>query len=269
MIKTTGLHFTYPDGTAALRGIDAAFDRGEFVALIGQNGSGKTTFAKCLAGLLRPGKGEVSLNNESLRRLKRGELAARVGYVFQNPDHQLFNSSVEREISSGPKNLGLPAKEVEERVAVAAETAGIKRDLFGEHPFFLSKGLRQRVAIASILAMRPETIIVDEPTTGQDHRQSLAVMDFLVRLNRENHHTIMIITHDMYIVAAYAGRALLFKDGGILADGRTDEVFRNDKALKAARVKPPAVNIFSREVFGKNLLTLREFYDFYRSRGPA
>ncbi|MGM0442195.1 MAG: AAA family ATPase [Elusimicrobiota bacterium] len=126
----------------------------------------------------------------------------------------------------------------------------------------ISKGMRQRVAIASILAMQPDTIIVDEPTTGQDHKQSIAVMEFLKNLNRKKNNTIIIITHDMYIVAGYAKRTLLFKDGENLLDGDTRELFKKEDILKKARVKPPAVNEFSKQALNKNILTLGELLSF-------
>lgn len=169
------------------------------------------------------------------------ELVRRIGYVFQNPDHQLFNSQVDQEISYGPKNLGVPEAERDAIVREAAGVAGVREELFTEHPFFLSKGLRQRVAIASTLAMRPGTIVVDEPTTGQDYRQSLDVMDFLARLWKTECHTIIIVTHEMPIVAAYAERVVVLCRGQILADGPTREVFARREILAETYVKAPQV----------------------------
>lgn len=240
LIRVQDLVFRYPDGTLALDGISLDIAEREFVAFIGQNGSGKTTLSKCLTGLLRPTSGRVIVDGiDTSRRGVIKDLARRIGYVFQNPDHQLFNSQVYEEIGYGPKNLGVPAQERDAIVREAAAAAGVRPDLFSEHPFFLSKGLRQRVAIASTLAMRPRAIAVDEPTTGQDYRQSLDVMDFLLRLWREEGHTVIIVTHEMPIVAAYAQRVVALRQGRVLMDGPTREVFARADVLAGTFVKPP------------------------------
>lgn len=241
LIETRDLRFDYADGTNALKGIDFQAGEGEFIALIGQNGAGKTTFAKSLAGLLRPTSGTVTVDGiETSRRGVVKDLVRRIGYVFQNPDHQLFNSTVYDEISYGPLNLGIPADERDRIVREAAGVAGVREAIFTEHPFFLTKGLRQRVAIASTLAMRPKAIVVDEPTTGQDHRQSTDIMNFLTQLWKEG-HTVIIITHEMPIVAAYAQRVVALCEGKILLDGPTREVFARPEELRRTFVKPPQV----------------------------
>lgn len=242
LIQASGLVFTYPDGTPALQGVDLAIGEGEFVALIGQNGSGKTTLSKCLCGLLRPSAGRVLV--EGIDTSEKGVmkfLSSRVGYVFQNPDHQLFNRTVLDELHYGPRNLGVPKEERDKVVREAARVAGVPEALFEQHPFFLPKGMRQRVAIASILAMRPRTIIVDEPTTGQDYRQSLDVMEFLTHLWRDEGHTIIIVTHEMPIVAAYAQRVVALCQGQVLIDGPTRQVFSRPDLLAQTFVKPPQV----------------------------
>jgi energy-coupling factor transport system ATP-binding protein len=242
LISVRGLHYQYDDGTPALRGIDLDVEQGEFLAFIGQNGSGKTTFAKCLAGLLRPGSGTVHIDGiDTSRRGVSREVVRRIGYVFQNPDHQLFNSRVYDEMAYGPKNLGVSDSERDAVVREAARVAGVREELFGEHPFFLTKGLRQRVAIASTLAMRPKAIVVDEPTTGQDYRQSVEIMNFLTRLWREEGHTVIIVTHEMPIVAAYAQRVVALCEGQILVDGPTRQVFGQPELLRRTFVKPPQV----------------------------
>jgi energy-coupling factor transport system ATP-binding protein len=242
LIEVRDLVFDYPDGTPALNGINLDIEDGEFVALIGQNGSGKTTLSKCLNGLLRPTRGSVHV--DGIDTSKKGvmkELVRRVGYVFQNPDHQLFNSNVYDEIAYGPKNLGVPAERRDTIVREAAAVAGVSEDRFQEHPFFLTKGLRQRVAIASTLAMKPRAIVVDEPTTGQDYRQSIDVMEFLSRLWSEQGHTIVIVTHEMPIVASYAERVIALCRGEVLIDGSTREVFSRPDLLEETFVKPPQV----------------------------
>ncbi len=249
LIEVTNLDFTYPDGTPALFDINLTIRQQEFIALIGQNGSGKTTFSKCLNGLFKPTTGSVNI--EGIDTRDKGvikQMVTKVGYVFQNPDHQLFNQNVHDEIAYGPRNIGLSKEKVEEQVAEAARVAGVSKDIFSEHPFFLPKGVRQRVAIASILAMRPNTIIVDEPTTGQDMRQSVEVMNFLRRLWKEEGHTIIIITHEMRIVADYAERIVVLGKGRVLLDDTTRKVFANPDVLRETFVEPPQITRLSQSL---------------------
>ena len=240
-ISVQHMSYSYPDGTQALRDIDLKIDRGEFIALIGQNGSGKTTLSKCLNGLYKPSRGEVIVDGLDTRSTSIVQMVRRVGYVFQNPDHQLFSANVWDEIAYGPRNIQLPADEVRARVEEAAAIVGLTSDDYEEHPFFLTKGMRQRVAIASILALQPHAIIVDEPTTGQDIPQSLEIMNFLQRLHDEQGHIIIIVTHDMPIVARYAKRVVAMGQGQVLADGPTAEVFANTPALAQTFVEPPQI----------------------------
>lgn len=251
LIEVKDMFFEYPDGTQALRGINLDIYAGQFIALIGQNGAGKTTFAKCLNGLLKPSQGYVRIDKLDTR--ERGttkKIVTKVGYVFQNPDHQLFNNTLYKEIAYGPRNLGMKESDVKERVEEAAQVCGVEPDLLGEHPFFLTKGLRQRVAIASILAMRPRTIIVDEPTTGQDMRQSVEVMNFLRNLWEKEGHTIIIITHEMPIVAQYAQRTVVLGQGKVLMDGSTRAVFAEPELLARTFVKPPQITRLAQALEG-------------------
>jgi energy-coupling factor transport system ATP-binding protein len=274
LTTASDLYYTYPDGTPALTGIDLQIRAGEFIAFIGQNGSGKTTLSKCLAALLKPSQGSVTI--EGISTASRGitkKIATKVGYVFQNPDHQIFNDSVVKEIAYGPRNIGLSEKEVDERVREGAAVAGIGEDLFNIHPFFLTKGLRQRVAIASILALRPRVIIVDEPTTGQDYRQSIEVMDFLKKLWMERGHTIVIITHEMQIVARYAQRTVVLGLGTILLDGTTREVFAKPEILAKTYVKPPQITNLAHELSGygmpMDILSVSEMLQAFKTRMGA
>ncbi len=261
-IQVKDLDFAYPDGTRALENINLSIQVGEFIALIGQNGSGKTTLSKCLNGLYKPTSGEVLVESLNSKNTPIVQMVRRVGYVFQNPDHQLFNSNCWDEIAYGPRNIQLSEAEVKERVEEAAHVVGLPKMLYEEHPFFLSKGLRQRVAIASILALRPQVIIVDEPTTGQDSRQSIEIMEFLKDLNETHGHTIIIITHDMYIVAQYARRVILMSEGKIQADGATAEVFSKPDILHKTFLEPPQITQLAQSVqglgFNPGTLTVQE-----------
>lgn len=264
-IEVRNLWYSYTDGTLALSDINMEIYEGEFIAFIGQNGSGKTTLSKCLNGLFKPTQGDVIVDGLNSKNTPIVQMVRRVGYVFQNPDHQLFNNNCWDEIAYGPRNIELPEDQVKERVEEAARVVGLDEVYFGEHPFFLSKGLRQRVAIASILALRPKVIIVDEPTTGQDARQSLEIMDFLKRLNEELGHTIVIITHDMPIVAKYARRVVAMGNGRILADGETRDVFRMVDVLAQTYLEPPQITQLAQRCaslgFSPSTLTVEEMVE--------
>lgn len=251
IIEVSSLTYCYSDGTKALEDISIDFRSGEFIAFIGQNGCGKTTFSKCLNGIFKPTEGKILVNgiDTSLPKINR-ELVRNIGYVFQNPDHQLFNNSVYDEIAYAPRNLKLNEKEVKERVLTAARISGVSESLFQEHPFFLVKGLRQRIAIASILSLKPRVIIVDEPTTGQDYKQSIEVMEFLKMLNEEWGHTIIIVTHEMDIVAQYAKRVVVMNDGKILTEGTVKEVFAKPELLGKANVKPTQLTRLAQSLGG-------------------
>jgi len=271
-IKVQELTYCYPDGTKALEGINMSISEGEFIAFIGQNGSGKTTLSKCLNGLFKPTSGDVIVDGLNSKTTSIVQMVRRVGYVFQNPDHQLFNSNCWDEIAYGPRNILLPEDEVKIRVEEAASVVGLPEMYFEEHPFFLTKGLRQRVAIASILALKPKVIIVDEPTTGQDVRQSLEIMDFLMDLNIKLGHTIIIITHDMPIVAQYAKRVLVMGLGKILSDGPTAEVFSQPGVLAKTFIEPPQITQLAQRVqflgFSLGTLTVDEMVQQFERLKP-
>lgn len=266
-ISVRNLFFSYPDGTQALKDINLDIYRNEFIALIGQNGSGKTTLSKCLNGLYKPTSGDIVVDGLNSKECSIVQMVRRVGYVFQNPDHQLFNNNCWDEIAYGPRNIELPEEEVKERVEEAISVVGLPSEYHQEHPFFLSKGLRQRVAIASILALRPTVIIVDEPTTGQDARQSREIMDFLRVLNEEHGHTIIIITHDMPIVGDYAKRVVAMSNAQIMMDGPTADVFKRDDILKKTFLAPPQITQLAQAVsdlgFDPGTLSVQELVEQY------
>lgn len=271
-IEIRNLVYRYPDGTLALRGMSLDIYDGDFIALIGQNGSGKTTLSKCLNGLFKPTSGDVIVDGLNTKNTSITDMAKRVGYVFQNPDHQLFNNNVWDEIAYGPRNIQLTEDEVRARVEEAAQVVGLKEEYFTEHPFFLPKGLRQRVAIASILALQPKAIIVDEPTTGQDVKQSLDIMDFLLDLHHERGHIIIIITHDMPIVAQYAKRVIALGLGEILVDGPTRDVFAQPDVLAKTFVAPPQITRLAQRTphlgFDPHTLTVSEMMEQFQRLIP-
>ena len=242
IVEIKDLTFAYPDGTVALENINLSLEKGTITALIGQNGCGKTTLSKLMNGILKPTRGSIKVGGLDVSGgCSIKDLVLNIGYVFQNPDHQLFNSTVYDEIAYAPRNVGLESDEVDARVREAAKISGVSESLFEESPMLLSRGIRQRVAIASILSLRPKLIIVDEPTTGQDHAQSIEIMEFLRELNETTGNSILIITHEMDIVAQYASRIIVMKRGAILMNGTPAEVFSRPDKLMEGFVKPPLV----------------------------
>jgi cobalt transport protein ATP-binding subunit len=239
LIEVEGLTHRYPNGVVALEGADLTVRRGEFLAVLGQNGSGKTTLVKHFNGLLEPTEGSVRVHGEETAKQGVRRLGQRVGYVFQNPDHQIFSDTVFDEVAFGPKIRGLEEDEVKERVSEALEAVGLE-GYDEEDPFGLTKGERQRVAVASVLAVRPEVLILDEPTTGLDYAEQRSMMELVRRLN-EVGSTIIVVTHTMWVVAEYAHRAAVIKDGRMVLSGTVREVFAQEEELRDASLRPPHI----------------------------
>ncbi|HSD51348.1 MAG TPA: ATP-binding cassette domain-containing protein, partial [Candidatus Methylomirabilis sp.] len=255
LLEIEGLDHRYPDGTQALSGVSLAIRQGEFVAILGQNGSGKTTLVKHLNGILRPTSGDIRLSGVSLRGQPPASLGRKVGLVFQNPDHQIFAERIRDEVAFGPRIQGLPEGEIARRVEEALEAVGLA-EAKDVDPFLLTKGSRQRVAVASTLATKPEVIILDEPTTGLDQFELQGMMTLIQRLN-EAGHTIVIITHAMAVAAGYARRVILMRDGRIVRDGTAREIFSKEaELLDLGLTPPPAVQVANR--LGVPALTLEE-----------
>ncbi len=263
IITAENVGYRYADGTEALRGIDATVNRGEMLALLGPNGSGKTTFAKIVAGIYRATDGRVEVLGQDLaKRRVRARLPRSVGYVFQNPDHQLFRRKVSDEIAYGLKNLGMDASRRRVVIEETLEAVDLAR-YADEDPLFLSKGQRQRLAVAAVLAMGPEVLIVDEPTTGQDYRSVQAIMRLLRNLQRQG-KTIVIITHDMSLVADYCQRVLAFRDGSVAFTGTPRELFGRAELLQRTGLRQPTSAALSTRLREQNpdapfLMTVEEW----------
>ena len=252
VLAARGLSFRYQGSSFdSLRNIDLDIREGEFVAILGQNGSGKTTLAKHFNGLLKPTSGTMAVEGKSTAAHKKKELARLVGYVFQNPDHQIFASTVHDEVRFGLKMLGEDPQSAEENVARALAATGLEG--YGERsPFLLTRGERQRVAVASVLAVKPKVIILDEPTTGLDYIHQKETMEMLKDLNKMG-HTIIIITHTMWIAESYAKRTLVMKSGEIIADGPTRAVFGDEETLGRASLAPSELVRLSNWLKAKSL----------------
>jgi cobalt transport protein ATP-binding subunit len=239
-VEVDDVAFRYaPASPDILRGVTLRIRSGEFIALVGQNGAGKTTLAKHFNGLLRPTVGTVRVRGKDTRSSSLADLARTVGYVYQNPDHQIFAQRVHSEVAFGPRNLGLSPAEVEKRIEQALDLVGL-RDYADTFAFSLGRGQRQKLAVASVLAMEPDILVVDEPTTGLDKPGARGILDLLSRWNSDG-RTIVVITHDMTLVAERVPRTIVVNDGRILADGPTRAVLSDAALLRQAYLRPPQI----------------------------
>ena len=240
---------------------------GEIVAIIGKNGSGKSTLMKLTVALIKPWKGKAYVMGKDVSTSTTRELVQYVGYVFQNPDHQLFTSSVEEELAFGPRNLGLPPEEVRKRVEEALEALELQ-EFRKSHPHALSRGQRRRLAVATVLTMHPKILILDEPTTGQDWGHSVKLMELAKKLNRVKGVTVIFITHDMRLVAEYATRVILMNDGKVIFDAGPREIFNNPKLLEY-NILPPYITQLSHKLFTNRppVLRVEEFIEGLKPRG--
>ncbi len=229
--------FTYPSGTNALRGVNLRIAPGETVAIIGENGAGKTTLVKHLNGLLKPNQGRVLVGDWDTREHSVAKTAARVGYVFQNPDDQIVERTVSDEVGFGPKQLG--RTEAERAADVAAALALVElSDYAKTHPYDLTTAQRKLVTLASVLAMRTPILIFDEPTMGQDARGVALIGGIVERLKGEG-RTVLTITHDIDFCATHFGRVVVMADGQVLADGAAADVLARAELLATTNVEPP------------------------------
>ncbi len=265
ILRTEALRYMYPNyRIEALRGIDLNIYPGEFVAILGQNGSGKTTLAKHFNGLLKPLSGRVWVQNKSTADYRHREMANWVGYVFQNPDHQIFARTVSDEVGFGLKMRKENPKVIEKQVAEALEVVGLQ-GYEQKVPFALTKGERQCVAVASVLAVQPQVIILDEPTTGLDYPQQRKTMEMLRHLNQIG-HTIIVITHSLWVAAEYATRTIIMKNGQILSDGPTRAIFADEARLSEASLSPPSLVRLSNWL-GTEALTVEGMVKELRNQG--
>jgi len=258
MIEVENVYFSYSNNVDVLSDLSLTIADGEFVAIMGQNGAGKTTLVKHFNGLLKPSKGIVKIDSVETTKTSVATLAKDTGFVFQNPDHQLFSETVEAEIAFALKNFGFTKDVIEKRINWALNLLGLLQ--YREtSPFLLSGGERKRVALASVLAWNPKTLILDEPTIGQDHRQKENLRQFIVQMQTQQ-KTVVIVTHDVEFVAECNPRVLLMKDGQIVADGPGNEILTNEELLtKSSIVLPQIAQIFHKlSIFGlpKNIIDL-------------
>ncbi|HIT01615.1 MAG TPA: energy-coupling factor transporter ATPase [Candidatus Enterenecus merdae] len=253
ILETRQLHHLYSAGTpfahAALRGVDFAAQAGEYLAIIGRTGSGKSTLIQHLNGLLKPTSGQVLFDGEDIWESKQRTRAVRfqVGLVFQYPEYQLFEETVYRDIAFGPKNMGLDEGEVDRRVRQAARFVGLDEPVLDKSPFDLSGGQKRRVAIAGVIAMEPQVLILDEPTAGLDPAGSAQILDNIRTYHREKGATVILVSHSMEEVAREAGRLVVISQGCIPFSGPPAQVFARGEQLEALGLGVPAMTrVFAR-----------------------
>ncbi|MCH3964362.1 MAG: energy-coupling factor ABC transporter ATP-binding protein [Clostridium sp.] len=239
ILKVENLHYTYGNGDHALNGIDVDIYEGEKIAVIGSNGSGKSTFFLNVNGVITAEQGKIIYRGTVINRKNLKELRKNIGIVFQDADNQIIASTVMAEVGFGPMNLKLPKEEVRKRVEEALEYMNIT-DLKNRPPHYLSGGEKKRVTIADIIAMKSEIVIFDEPTAALDPLNAMMLEEVLAKLASEG-KTILISTHDVDFAYRWAERILVFFKGRIIADGTPLEIFNNMEALKQANLKQPTM----------------------------
>ncbi|HIP34657.1 MAG TPA: ATP-binding cassette domain-containing protein [Methanothermococcus okinawensis] len=241
ILEARDVYYKYPDGTLALKGVNFKVKRGEMVALLGPNGAGKSTLFLHFNGILKPHKGEILIKDKPIKYDSGSLLEVRktVGIVFQNPDDQLFAPTVMEDVAFGPLNLGYSEEETKKIVKEALKAVGME-GYEDKPPHHLSGGEKKRVAIAGILAMKPEVMVLDEPTAGLDPIGASKIMELLYRLNREG-MTVIISTHDVDLVPVYADRVYVMNDGKIITEGTPWEVFSKIDLIRRANLRLPRV----------------------------
>jgi len=239
MIVAEDVYFSYPNKVEALKGVSLAIKDGEFVAIMGQNGAGKSTLVKHFNGLLKPALGTVRVDGVETKKTSVATLARNVGFVFQNPDHQLFSETVEDEIAFALKNFGFEPEVIEKRVTWALNLLALTQ-YRKTSPFLLSGGERKRVALASVLAWDPQMLILDEPTIGQDHEQKEKLRQFIMQMQSQK-KTVVIVTHDVEFVAECSPRVVLMKEGKIVADGLGKDILTDPALLELSSIVLPQI----------------------------
>lgn len=267
LIQINNLSHQYNNGHVAIKNISTDLRKNEMVAILGKNGAGKTTFVKHMIGLLRPSQGEILIKGKDISELKIGELSRTIGFVFQNPDHQIFSASVYDELAYGLLNMGYDKNDIHNKIQRALELTGLQGKE-NQHPFSLSKGERQKIAMAAVLAIKPEIIVIDEPTTGLDWKNSIVMMEEIRQLKQRG-HTIIMITHNLRLAAEYADRIFIMQNGQIIRDGEAHDVFSDLELLYTSSLNPTHLSLFINRLkqYGvpENIITVQEFMDYIKS----
>ena len=236
MLEFKDVSFSY-DTTANVQNLNVKVEKGDFIAIIGSNGAGKSTFSKLCNGLLTPTTGDVFVLNKNTRREKVSSLAKHIGFLFQNPDRQICCNTVKEEIAFSLRNNGIPEDEIKRRVKATLEEFGFDGKT---EPFNLSRGQRQRLCLACLIALNPEILILDEPTTGLDYKECMMMMNRIKQLN-ENGTTVIMVCHDMEVVHDFAKTVVVMNRGQILEQGETRKILADTELLGKARLLQPQI----------------------------
>lgn len=253
------VNYSYGDDTTlavhALKNINLVIPDGQFIGLIGHTGSGKSTLVQHLNGLLKPTSGAIYYNGEDIHEkdYDKKKLRSKVGLVFQYPEHQLFEIDVFKDVCFGPRNLGLSQKETELRAYAALKQVGIEDEFFYQSPFDLSGGQKRRVAIAGVLAMKPEILVLDEPTAGLDPKGRDEILDQIAKLKEETGITVILVSHSMEDVARYVERIIVMNRGSVLYDDEPREVFRHYRELEQVGLAAPQVTYIMQALAKKGM----------------
>lgn len=238
ILETKNLCFTYPDNTDALKDINFSVRKGEFIGILGVNGSGKTTLLKILNGLLKSTGGDVFLEGDNIRLIKKNTLFTKICTVFQNPDHQLFSSTVREDIAFGPVNMGLSTQEIEKRTEYALDAVEMSGSA-DKAIHCLSYGQKKRICLAGVLAITPQVILLDEPTASLDPAGVDHIMQLLRDLNREKGITMIMSTHNVDLVPLFIDRVIILNQGKTIAEGPPDLVFSDPEMIRDAKLRLP------------------------------
>ncbi|MCL5950044.1 MAG: ATP-binding cassette domain-containing protein [Candidatus Bathyarchaeota archaeon] len=242
LFKIENLSHEYSDGTLALDNVSLSFERAERIALLGTNGSGKTTLLNHLNGILKPTSGKILFEGNPLRYDAKSllELRKRVGFVFQDPNDQLFAPTVKQDVAFGPLNLGYSTEKVKTIVDEALRTVGMS-EFTEKPPHFLSLGQKKRVALAGVLAMQPEVIIMDEPTSNLDPRATSEILHLLLQLNKQSGITLLLATHDVDMVPLFANKLYILNKGKLVSEGTPKETFSNGELIRQVNLRSPRI----------------------------
>lgn len=266
LVEIRDLVHTYPTGMTALKGVSAQIRKGEMLSIIGQNGSGKTTLVRHLNGLLRPTSGTIFIEGQDIREKSIGELSRKVGYVFQNPNHQIFCTTVKEELEVAPKNFHWSNAQAAQEIQRVVELMELQYVL-DKNPLMLDYTTKKIVTIASVLVFHPEILILDEPTGGLDEA-GRRMLSRITTLMQQQGHTVIMISHDMDYVAEHTQRIIVMAQGEVAAEGTPKEIFAQSEILKRAQIEPPQITQLDSGLkgnVGELALSVKEFTAKYNN----
>lgn len=266
IIRTEDLVHTYPTGVTALKGVNLEIERNDIISIVGQNGSGKTTLVRHFNGLLRPSSGRILVEGEDTSGKTVSVLSRQAGYVFQNPNHQLFCTTVQSELEVAPRNYRMSAVEMKENRNRVVELMGLEK-LLSAHPLTLDYTTKKIVTIASVLVYKPPVVILDEPTGGLD-QAGREMLSRIIQLTHDEGHTMIIISHDMDYVAEHSKRVIVMAEGRIIKNGAPAGIFNDRESMRKAQIEPPQITQLDMAIAADDCpsLSVGEFVEKYQTQ---